>query len=87
LALCSAQLSDDRLAVFDQAREKPDVGLSGQIHPVRRNCIARSPPFDTLELALERAKDLERGNKVTIHGIEGPDGQILLDREGYARRR
>ena len=49
--------------------------------------IATSPPSDTLELVLERAADLERGNKVTIQGIEGPDGQIVLDRETYARRR
>jgi hypothetical protein len=49
--------------------------------------IATSPPSDTLELALERAAELERGNKATIEGIEGPDGQIVLDREGYARRR
>ena len=49
--------------------------------------IATSPPSDTLELALERGADLERSNKVTIQGIEGPDGEIILDHEGYRRRR
>jgi hypothetical protein len=47
--------------------------------------VATSPPSDSLELAVDRAADLERGNKVAVQGIVGPDGYIVLDREGYAR--
>ena len=39
--------------------------------------VATSPPSDSLELAVGCAADLERGNKVTIQGIVGPDGYIV----------
>ena len=43
-----------------------------------------SPPFDSLELALRRAADLERGSKATIQRIEGSEGYFFLDRDGCA---
>ena len=43
-----------------------------------------SPPFDSLELALKRAVDLERRGKATIERIVGSEGYFFLDREGCA---
>ena len=37
-----------------------------------------SPPYDSLEVALKRAADLERGSKATIHRIVGNDGYFFL---------
>ena len=47
--------------------------------------VATSPPSDSLELAVDRAAGLERGSKVGIQGIVGPDGYVVVDRQGYAR--
>ena len=47
--------------------------------------VATSPPSDSLELAVDRAIGLERERKIAIQGIVGPDGHVLVDREGYAR--
>jgi hypothetical protein len=44
-----------------------------------------SPPFDSLELALQRAADLERRNRATIERIVGVEGFFVLDRDGCAR--
>jgi hypothetical protein len=44
-----------------------------------------SPPLDSLELALQRAADLERRYKATIERIVGPEGYFFLDRDGCAR--
>jgi hypothetical protein len=44
-----------------------------------------SPPFDSLELALQRAADLERRNRATIERIVGCEDFFVLDREGCAR--
>jgi hypothetical protein len=46
--------------------------------------VLTSPPSDSLELAVNRAADLDRGNKATVQGIVGPEG-FVLDRDGYAR--
>ena len=47
--------------------------------------VATSPPSDNLELAVDRAAGLERGSKVVIEGIVGPDGYVVLDKEEYGR--
>jgi hypothetical protein len=47
--------------------------------------IATSPASDSLELAVNRAADLERRNKASIEGIVRLDGCVALDRNGCAR--
>lgn len=47
--------------------------------------VATSPPSDSLELAVDRAANLESDSMVTILGVVGPDGYIVLDHEGYTR--
>jgi hypothetical protein len=47
--------------------------------------VATSPPSDSLELAVDRAANLESSSKVTMLGVVGPDGYVVLDREGYTR--
>ena len=47
--------------------------------------VFTSPPYDSLEVALKRAADLERGSKATILRIVGTDGYFFLDRDGCAR--
>jgi hypothetical protein len=47
--------------------------------------IATSPPCESLQLAVDRASLLEHESMVAIQGIMGPDGYMVLDREGYAR--
>jgi hypothetical protein len=47
--------------------------------------VATSPPSASLELALDHAASLERGGKIIIEGIVGPDGYVVADREEYAR--
>jgi hypothetical protein len=47
--------------------------------------ILTSPPSESLELAVNRAADLDRGNKATVQGIVGPDGYLVLDRDGCAK--
>jgi hypothetical protein len=44
--------------------------------------VATSPPS---ELAMDRVANLESSSKVTILGVVGPDGYVVLDREGYTR--
>jgi hypothetical protein len=34
---------------------------------------------------VDRVANLESGSKVTILGVIGPDGYVVLDREGYTR--
>jgi hypothetical protein len=48
--------------------------------------IATSPPSDSLELAVNRAADLECRNKATIEGIVGMDDGLVLDRDECARQ-
>jgi hypothetical protein len=45
--------------------------------------VATSPPSDSLELAVDRAANLESSSKVTILGVVGPDGYVVLDHERY----
>jgi hypothetical protein len=47
--------------------------------------LLTSPPSDSLELAVNRAADLERGNRASVQAIVGPDGDLVLDRDGCAR--
>jgi hypothetical protein len=47
--------------------------------------VATSPSSDSLELAVDRAAGLERGNKVAIQGIVGPDGYVVADKEEHGR--
>ena len=47
--------------------------------------VATSPPSDSLELAVDRAANLESSSKVSILGVVAPDGYVVLDREGYTR--
>jgi hypothetical protein len=47
--------------------------------------VFTSPPYESLEVALKRAADLERGSKATILRILGTDGYFFLDRDGCAR--
>jgi hypothetical protein len=55
------------------------------------SCPASSPtyvrlsPSESLELAVDRAANLESGSKVTILGVVGPDGYAVFDREEYIR--
>jgi hypothetical protein len=42
-------------------------------------------PSDSLELGVDRTAKLESSSKVTILGVVGPDGYVVLDREGYTR--
>ena len=44
-----------------------------------------SPSFDSLELALRHAADLERRYKGTIERIVGSEGYFFLDRDGCAQ--
>jgi hypothetical protein len=47
--------------------------------------VATSLPSDSLELGVDRTAKLESSSKVTILGVVGPDGYVVLDREGYTR--
>jgi hypothetical protein len=39
--------------------------------------VATSPPSDSLELAVDRAANLESSSKVSILGVVGPDGYVV----------
>ena len=46
--------------------------------------VLTSPPLASLELAMDRAAELERVNKAAIQGIVGPDGYVVVDGDQYA---
>jgi hypothetical protein len=74
-----------RMIPTDRAGVVLVLGFCVKFTLPRGTGVATSPPSDSLELAVDRAANLESGTKVTILGVVGPDGYAVLDREEYIR--